>query len=258
VPELFDMRARALRRDRAAALGPELVVAERTFADCLERIELTGRKFESALLIGCPDPDWRRRLKPIASSVEVREPGPRLARASGGETIVEDRWEPRAGAYDLVLAIGTLDTVNDLPRALSLIRRAMPGDGLFIGAVPGGETLPQLRLAMRKADAIAGAVAPHVHPRIEPSALAPLLEQAGFTKPVVDVDRAQLAYSTFDRLIADLRRMAATNILIARPRVLTRRQREIAAGAFENAGTDSRTIETLEILHFAAWSPVHG
>ena len=92
-------------------------------------------------------------------------------------------------AYDLVLAVGTLDTVNDLPLALRLIRYAMRSDGLFIAALSGGDTLPRLRAAMRAADAVSGLAAPHVHPRIEPSALAPLLGDAGFVDPVVDVDR---------------------------------------------------------------------
>ena len=42
--ELFDMRMRAMRRDRAARIGPELFLYERAFADCLERIELMQRR----------------------------------------------------------------------------------------------------------------------------------------------------------------------------------------------------------------------
>src|SRR5439155_18532847 len=61
---------------------------------------------------------------------------------------------PAPGSYDLVLAIGTLDTVNDLPRALMTVRLAMAASGLFLGAVSGGETLPRLRTAMRAADTI--------------------------------------------------------------------------------------------------------
>src|SRR5206468_1830619 len=82
--------------------------------------------------------------------------------------------------FDLVIAIGTLDTVNDWPRALRLVRHSMRNDGPFIGALSGGNTLPRLRAAMRAADAVAGSAAPHVHPRIEPAAVAPLLEHAGF------------------------------------------------------------------------------
>src|SRR6185437_476174 len=122
----------------------------------------------------------------------------------------EDAWKPDEGAYDLILAVGTLDTVNDLPIALRLIRHGMCSSGLFLGALSGGDTLPQLRTAMRAADAVAGAAAPHVHPRIEAAALAPLLDSAGFVDTVVDVDRLAVSYVSLDRLIADLRAMGAT------------------------------------------------
>jgi hypothetical protein len=97
---------------------------------------------------------------------------------------------------------------------------------------------------------------PHVHPRIEASALAPLLAAAGFTSPVVDVDRAQVSYRSFGRLVADLRAMAATSILRARSRKpLSREALAAAAAAFSAAGDGERTTETFEILHFAAWTP---
>jgi hypothetical protein len=255
MPALFDMKLRAMRRDRAARRGAELFLLERAFEDCLERIALVERRFERALLIGCPDPDWPARLRSVAGKVEVRDPGPRFAAAAGGSTIVEDAWEAPAQGYDLVLAIGTLDSVDDLPLALRLIRHAVGPDGLFIGVLSGGETLPRLRAAMRAADSIAGAAAPHVHPRIEAAALAPLLSAAGFAMPVVDVDRVAVAYRGFDRLVADLRAMGATNLLRERPRRLSRRAREAAARAFAEAGENGRTTETFEILHFAAWAP---
>jgi len=212
------------------------------------------RRFEQALLVGCPDPAWPGRLAVIADAIEVRDPGTRFASHAGGQILVEDAWESKEAAYDLVLTIGTLDTVNELLLALRLIRLSMRPDALFIGALSGGETLPQLRSAMRAADATAGAAVPHVHPRIEASALAPLLSEAGFIDPVVDVDRASVSYPALDRLVSDLRGMGATNILTARPRYIGRAARAAAINAFEEAGDGSRTTETFEILHFAAWT----
>ena len=165
---------------------------------------------------------------------------------------------PEAESYDLVLAIGTLDTVNDLPLALRLIRHSMQSDALFIGAIAGGETLPQLRSAMRAADSVAGIAAPHVHPRIEAAALSPLLTDAGFITPIVDVDRVQVSYASLDRLVSDLRAMGATNILCSRSAPLSRSARNAAFRRFAEAGNGERTTETFEILHFAAWTPKHG
>lgn len=258
VADLFDMKVRALRRDRAARKGPELFLHARAFDDCLERIDAMQRRFDRALLIGCADDHWPERLMAFARQVDVREPGPLLAERAHGATLIEDAWVPEAGAFDLVIAVGTLDTVNDLPIALRLIRHAMTGGGLLIGAMSGGDTLPQLRSAMRLADALTAAASPHVHPRIEASALAPLLSSAGFVNPVVDVDRVAVTYPSLDRLVADLRAMAATNILNARPRFVGKAAREAAIVAFDDAGDGTRTTETFEILHFAGWTGVNS
>jgi NADH dehydrogenase [ubiquinone] 1 alpha subcomplex assembly factor 5 len=255
VAELFDMRLRALRRDRAARIGVELFLFERVFDDCLERIALMSRPFDRALLIGCPDPRWPERLRRIANAVDVQDPGSLFAHQVGGAPIIEDAWEPTGPPYDLVVAIGSLDTVNELPLALRILRYAIGAEGLFIGAISGGDTLPRLRAAMRAADAVSGVAVPHVHPRIEASALSPLLENAGFIGPVVDVERVHVSYPSLERLVADLRAMAATNVLTARSPPFTRKQRDAAAAAFADAGEDGRTAETFEILHFAAWAP---
>jgi hypothetical protein len=72
----------------------------------------------------------------------------------------------------------------------------------------------------------------------------------------VDVDRVQVSYETLGNLVADLRRMGATSILNQRPRKpLLREAKAAAEAAFRSAGDGSRTLETFEILHFAAWTP---
>jgi len=131
-------------------------------------------------------------------------------------------------------------------------------DGLVLGAVSGGDTLPALRNAMRAADSATGVAAPHIHPRIEASALAPLLADAGFLHPVVDVDRVAVSYQSLDRLVSDLRAMGCTNTLSGRPRYVGKSAMAAAVAAFAEAGQGSRTVETFEILHFAAWTPKEG
>jgi hypothetical protein len=258
VTNLFDMKLRALRRDRAARTGAELFLFERAFADCLDRIELLERRFDRAVLIGCPDASWPGRLAELAIQVDVLEPGPIFAAAAAGEVVIEDAWAPEPQLYDLVVALGTLDTVNDLPLALRLIQHGMAGNALFIGAVAGGNSLPALRAAMREADALGAGAFAHVHPRIEPAALAPLLEAAGFVKPVVDIDRVQLTYPSLGKLVADLRAMAATNVLQSRSPPLSRAAASAAHKAFAALGQNGRTAEMMELLHFAAWTPAQG
>jgi SAM-dependent methyltransferase len=250
------MELRALRRDRACRTGPQLFLYDRAFDDCLDRLTLIQRRFRSALLIGCPNSDWPRRLGEVVGQVDAAEPGPLFARAAGARPVVEDQLELEAATFDLVMAVGTLDTVNDLPRALQSVRASMKADSLFIGALPGGDGLPQLRRAVHFADQASGLASPRVHPRIEAAALAPLLTACGFIKPVVDIDRVHVSYETLDRLVGDLRGMGATNILSDRSKQpLSRTAWAAAAGAFRSAGDGVRTVETFNLLHFACWTP---
>jgi hypothetical protein len=137
-----------------------------------------------------------------------------------------------------------------------LIRASLKADSLFIGVLPGGDSLPQLRRAIHAADQATGLASPRIHPRIEAAALAPLLSACGFVRPVVDVDRARVSYSSLDRLVADLRGMGATNILSARSRQpMSRSARSAVAEAFRSSGEGERTVETFELLHFAGWTP---
>lgn len=258
-PDLFDMRAREQRRDRAFRSGPVLFAYDRAFCDILERIADARRSFSSALLIGCPNPAWPQLLAALAETVSVVDPAPAFADAAGGQRVVEDKLDLQPGSFDLVVAAGTLDTANKLPEALLRLRLLLKPDGLLIGAIAGGDTLPQLRRAMRDADSVMGAASPHVHPRIEPPALARLLTAAGFEMPVIDVERMRIAYRGFQQLVADLRGMGATNILKARSRVpLTRKALAAAEAAFDADSDEERTTELFELLHFAAWTPANG
>ena len=253
------MRLRAMRRDRAYGSGPVLFLYERAFAEILERLADIKRSFSSALLIGVPDASWPARLADAVPRVTAMDPGRKFAAAADASVVCEDSLDVEPGSFDLIVAIGTLDTVNDLPGALLRLRFALKPDSLLIGVVPGGGTLPRLRQAMRAADAVAGQASPHVHPRIEPSGLAQLLTSAGFAMPVVDVERIRVGYPSFRRLVADLRAMGVTNVLNARSRTpLTRAALEAAERDFAEGAADRRTTELFELLHFAAWSPAAG
>jgi SAM-dependent methyltransferase len=259
VTDLFDMRLRAIRRDRACRSGPALFLHERAFAEILERLSDINRSFASALLVGCPDPQWPARLAGLAGSVTAVDPGPLFARAAQGRHAIEDMLDVEPESFDLIVAVGTLDTVNDLPGALLRLRFALKPDSLLIGAIAGGGTLPRLRQAMRAADTVAGGASPHVHPRIEPAAFGQLLSAAGLAMPVVDVERLPVGYRSLRQLVADLRAMGATNILNARSRrPLGRDALAAAEQDFTGRSEDQRTIELFEILHFAAWSPPAG
>ena len=254
----FDRRLRRLRRDRAAPRFAEADYLHRLAAEeLLERLDLVKREFRFALDLGCGDAYLAARLRERGIEVVTGDPGFAFAAASGGVQCDEDRLPFADGAFDLIVSVGALDTVNDLPGALLLARRALRPDGLFLAAFAGAGSLPRLKQAMLAADAQAGGASPHVHPQIDVRAAGDLLARAGFTLPVADADGVNVRFSNLARLVADLRGMGATNMLAARARgPLGRHALAAAWSTFESgADPDGKVSERFEILHLLGWAP---
>lgn len=238
---LFDDAARAIRRRRALRREARPFLAERIVDEWLERLGPVSRRFGRVLVTGVP-PALHGLLSGLGDEVRFAESIDALA--------VEEE-----ASLDLVLIMGELDSRDELPLLLRIIASRLSAGGLLAGALPGGQSLPALRQSLHSADRGAGAFAARSHPRIEPGALATLLGEAGLVDAVVDVDRLTIHYRSLERLIADLRDHAATNVLEARPRRgLGKAGLEAARLAFAEAGDGTVTTERIDLLHFAAWA----
>ena len=255
----FDRALRRLRRDRAAASRGAADYLHRRVADeLLERLDLVKRELRTALDLGCGGGYLTRRLRERGLDVVPADSGHGFAAAAGGVQCDEDRLPFADGAFDLIVSVGALDSVNDLPGALSLIRRALRPDGLFLAAFAGAGTLPRLRTAMRAAEESQGAAAsPRIHPQIDVRAAGDLLGRAGFALPVADCESVTVRFSSLFQLIADLRAMGGTNILRSRAtQPLGRMALAAAAADFAGAaGPDGKTAERFEIVHLSGWAP---
>src|SRR6476469_1318088 len=200
----FDRGLRRMRRDRAAAGFAEADYLHRLIADeMLERLDLVRRSFARALDLGSGGPSLAERLRARGIEVVAADPGFLFARAREGVQCDEDRLPFADSAFDLVVSIGALDTVNDLPGALLLIRRALRPDGLFLGAMAGAGSLPRLRSAMLAADEAEGGAAAHIHPQIDVRAAGGLLTRAGFALPVADTDPRDVRFPDLPALVRD-------------------------------------------------------
>jgi len=248
---IFDAAARRRRRDRAAAgdYAAHAFLRETMVDGLLERLAAVKRDFADVLDVGASD----TALMVPGARVARMDPGFAFARASGGVQADEDRLPFADASFDAVLSAGVLDQVNDLPGALSLIRRTLRPDGVFLGAFLGAGSLPALRAAFRAAEG--DRPAPRLHPQIDVRSAGDLLVRAGLTLPVADVETLDVRYASFGRLLDDLRGSALGNILTARTG-MTRGTLARAAAAFaEAAGPDGRTTERFSIVFLTGWAP---
>ena len=159
---------------------------------------------------------------------------------------------------DLIVSLMTLHWANDLPGALTQIRRALKPDGLFLGTLLGAATLKELRAVLTEAElAERGGAQARVSPFADGYDGAALLQRAGFALPVSDVDRVTVRYPDLFALIRDLRAMGETNQLAGVIRPLTRGILMRAAALYvEKFGdADGRIPATFEIVNRAGWAP---
>ena len=253
-PEIFDRRRRRIRRDRAAAgFAAYDFLHARMAEELLARLDSVRRPFARALDLGCLDGRIGHALRARGLQTVSADPGFVFARAAGGVQCDEDRLPFADGSFDLVVACGGIDQVNDLPGALVLIRRALRPDGLFLGAFVGAGSLPRLRAALLGAEERAVA---RLHPQIDVRSAGDLLARAGFTLPVADGERVTVRYSSLFALLADLRGSGSASLLSGPTMPLTRTTLARAAELFAaDADPDGKTAESIEIVHLLGWAP---
>ena len=162
--------------------------------------------------------------------------------------------DPPSRAYDLILAVGTLDTVNDLPLALRLIWSMRCGPAACSLARCPAANPARLRAPCARPTRCGrrGAACPSAD---RAGDARPLLIAAGSpTRSSMSTASACLSLA-WTRWLPTFARMGATNILAERARTSSvKRARTAAAREFRCRPRGERTNETFEILHFAAWS----
>jgi len=266
-PHLFDRRLHRQRLDRAApGFSAANFLKTRAAEDAVERLETILRSFPLAVDLGARDGAFGRALAQsdaqgrIGDLIETDLSGAMLAGRPGPRVQVDEEALPFAAqSLDLVVSVLALHWANDLPGALIQIRQALKPDGLFLGAVLGGASLTELRQSLTAAEAeLTDGAGPRVAPFADTFDVAGLLQRAGFALPVADLDRVTVRYSHPLKLIADLRAMAETNVLIERARrPLSRRVLaracEIYLERFSEA--DGRVRATFDILTMTGWAP---
>jgi len=246
-PILFDRALLRARQDRASRSEPVTFLFDRVAEDMEERLAAVTREFSDAAEIWTPRELLRKPVADRFKSITRIEPDETEALGLVPESL------------DLAVSALALQFVNDLPGVLAQIRRALRPDGLLLAAMIGGDTLTELRQVFAQAEAeCEGGVSPRVAPFADLRDVGALLQRAGFALPVTDVDRVVVRYDNAFALMADLRAMGATNILIERRRTPTRRatllrMAEIYTSRF--ADPDGRIRATFDVIWLSGWAP---
>ncbi|XP_069024177.1 arginine-hydroxylase NDUFAF5, mitochondrial [Embiotoca jacksoni] len=164
----------------------------------------------------------------------------------------------KENTFDLVMSSLTLHWINDLPGVLKQIHRVLKPDGVFIGAMVGGETLYELRCSLQLAETEReGGFSPHVSPYTAVTDLGNLLGQAGFNMLTVDIDDVQVYYPGIMEVMTDLQGMGESNCAWNRRSLLHRDTILAAAAVYKEmyGNKDGSVPVTFEILYMIGWKP---
>jgi SAM-dependent methyltransferase len=248
-PMLFDRALLRARQARAQRGEFATFLLDRVAEEMKERLQAVLREFEHAADVGTAGDQVRAALADHVGQ---------LARVDLPD--IESEPLPLSPeSLDLVVSALAFQFVNDLPGALAQLRRALKPDGLLLAAMIGGDTLIELRQSFAAAEAeLEGGVSPRVAPFADLRDIGALLQRAGFALPVTDVDRVVVRYDSALALMADLRRMGATNILVERRRTPTRRATMLRMAQLYGerfADADGRIRATFDVIWLSGWAP---
>ena len=251
-PEIFDRRRRRALRERAARRTGDDFLWQYVAGELAERLALVSRSFDSALVIGpmagyaADITGGRQCAVSFACFGEGEMPDAIIAE--------EDRLPFEQASFDLVIAGGTLDSVNDLPGALVQIRRILKPDGLFLGHIFGAGSLATLKSLMVASDG--DSAAPHVHPQIDLRSAADLLSRAGFALPVADADTIKVRYRDWRMIVADIRDAGVGNALAGQKRYSGRSMGSRLDSAWrQRADPAGKIEEQFTHIFLSGWAP---
>jgi SAM-dependent methyltransferase len=264
---LFNRHLHRQRLDRAAPVFSQAdFLKARAASDMVERLEVILRDFPI-----CVDLGSRRgvflsvlaqsdAVSRIGTVIETDLSAKMLADRPGLRLQLDEEALPFTPAsLDLVVSSLALHWVNDLPGTLIQIRRSLKPDGLFLGAIFGGQTLTELRQCLLQAESdLTGGAGLRVALFADTFDVAGLLQRAGFALPVADLDRVTVRYDHPLKLIADLRLMGETNALAeAGGRPLSRAVLARAMALYQErfSDPDGRVRATFDIITLTGWAP---
>ncbi|TRM67864.1 S-adenosyl-L-methionine-dependent methyltransferase [Schizophyllum amplum] len=274
--QIFDRRVKEDQKDRAVAFdgGKRSAtvdyVRDEVADRLMERFSDIKREYESVLDIGSGPGHFSKLLEApkvkksvmLESSVKTLHRDPDHAFQIPIERIHADEeclleHIPR-NSQEAVVSCLSMHWINDLPGVLVQIKEALKPDGLFLGAMLGGETLYELRTSLQLAEVEReGGISPHISPMTGTQDVSNLMGRAGFTMLTVDTDEVKVAYPSMWELLEDLQFMGESSALVGR-RPYIHRDTLTAASAIYKAlhGNEDGSIPaTFQVVYMIGWKP---
>uniref|UniRef100_A0A672LSV7 Arginine-hydroxylase NDUFAF5, mitochondrial n=1 Tax=Sinocyclocheilus grahami TaxID=75366 RepID=A0A672LSV7_SINGR len=221
-----------------------------------DRVYDVSRTFPLALDVGCGKSHVAEHLsKEIVERLFLTDISDsslrnrRKCEIPGHCVLADEEFLPfKENTFDLVLSSMRYRTIYQV----------LKPDGVFIGAMVGGETLYELRCSLQLAELEReGGFAPHISPYTAVTDLGNLLGRAGFNMLTVDIDEVQVNYPGMLEVMSDLQGMGESNCAWTRKSLLHRDTILAAAAIYKEmyGNEDGSVPATFQILYMIGWKP---
>eukprot|EP00092_Neocalanus_flemingeri_P027537 GFUD01029876.1.p1 GENE.GFUD01029876.1~~GFUD01029876.1.p1 ORF type:complete len:361 (+),score=119.82 GFUD01029876.1:37-1119(+) len=274
---VFDRRAKLLQKERAAA-SPDVdnydFMKEEVGYRVSDRVLDVARKMELAVDVGSGRGWVTRHMTDhsVGRVVAIELSQGLLDQAPDPEGVSMERLAMDIDGAELPFSDNSVDVVtsclamhwvNDLPGVFREINRILKPDGVFIGAMFGGETLMELRTSLQLAELEReGGFAPHVSPFVEVKDLGGLLNSNNFTLLTIDTDDLKVRYPSIFPLMRDLKGMGENNAALNR-KLHLHRETMLAANAIysdlygESVGGGEEIVlpASFQVYYWIGWKP---
>jgi len=204
------------------------------------------------------------RLIQIDSSCEMIRAATERSSSLKHHLTVEAHTSPlqsvhcKNNSIDMVLSNLSLHWSNDLKGTIREATRCLKPDGVFLGAMFGGESLFELRSALAIAEQEPeGGISSHVSPMLPVADACGLLTDAGLTLTTVDTATIEVDFENAFSCMEHLNGMGESNGLIQRRPIVSRETLLAAASIYSSMfGTaDGRVPLSFQIVYMIGWKP---
>lgn len=131
-------------------------------------------------------------------------------------------------------------------------RRVLRTEGLLMFSCFGPDTLVELRRAFSEIDDL-----PHTLPFVDMHDFGDMLVNAGFSTPVMDMEKITLTYQSVEQLFADVKSLGGNPLLTRRQGLLGRAAHQRLSDALSRTRcADGRIPLTLEVVYGHAFRPI--
>ena len=156
-----------------------------------------------------------------------------------------------SGSVGLVWSNLALQWCNDLPATFVELQRVLQVDGLLMFSSFGVDTLKELRAAFHDVDGYN-----HLSRFADMHDIGDMLVAAGFTDPVMEMEKITLTYSDVRAVMQDLKSIGAHNATAGRaPGMMGKAAWQRVTENYEQLRCDGKLPATFEIIYGHAWKP---